>query len=645
MMAAWMLYCVLCALGLSLAAALAERALLAGRGPVRHVWLGAVILSLVVPVVAFRYAPRSVANAPSSVGQDLGADEPVAGSPTTDAQSNSAPTSAVTQAPASITASRINWRAVAARADQPLTIAWLVLSLALALHFVVGLAVLARTRRAWGPRVVLGVPVLVSERTGPALVGAVSPAIVVPEWVLALESPQLALMLRHEQEHQRAHDGQLLFAAQLALIAMPWNVALWWQILRLRVAVELDCDARVLRDADARSYGNLLLEVVRPRAALVPMGVASFAERATQLERRIRVMAQLRNRGLRGARVLAACVVLAAVTIAWIAPRPPVPTPSVVQAPVVPVVAAPPPRDTSASRSVPLAQGTVKPRPDTVQAAPPATASAITPADSVRPDSAGPRKAPSDSSAASNVPAPMPVVPGLGGRGLAGNSAQLPDQIFSRLFDSIPLTPDQQAKARDVIAKLIRDQAAQQDSMAPAMAAYTSASAALRVARDSVLMSLLSSDADRAALAARLAQPPGGGRRGGGGQPNGQAPAGGGRSNVPPGAPPGAGGRSGPGGALPDSAALADAAFTRLFEGIVLTPDQESRARAAIMKTQTDQRALVPPRIPQLVALRPFQPTVLVEAKSDSALMALLTNDADRQKLRARIVNPPPNLR
>ena len=44
MIAAWMLYCVLCALGLSLAAAAAEHTLLAERVPFRHVWTVAVLL-------------------------------------------------------------------------------------------------------------------------------------------------------------------------------------------------------------------------------------------------------------------------------------------------------------------------------------------------------------------------------------------------------------------------------------------------------------------------------------------------------------------------------------------------------------------------------------------------------------------------
>lgn len=81
-------------------------------------------------------------------------------------------------------------------------------------------------------------------------------------------------------------------------------------------------------------------------------------------------------------------------------------------------------------------------------------------------------------------------------------------------------------------------------------------------------------------------------------------------------------------------------AFARFFDGVALTADQEARARAAIARMQSEQRALVPPAIPQVAALRPPN-SVLIEAKSDSALVAVLTNDADRQKLRSRIVSPP----
>jgi beta-lactamase regulating signal transducer with metallopeptidase domain len=54
----------------------------------------------------------------------------------------------------------------------------------------------------------------------------------------------------------------LLFLASLPLILMPWNLAMWWQLRRLCLAVELDCDNRVVAAlGDATAYGELLLKV------------------------------------------------------------------------------------------------------------------------------------------------------------------------------------------------------------------------------------------------------------------------------------------------------------------------------------------------------------------------------------------------
>ncbi len=317
MIAQWMLYCVVCALGLSLAAVVAEQTLLAGRVPVRHVWTLAVLLSLVVPAVAYRVASRPTATIVAV------ADDPALATATlADSLASTSPVAAVHAQP---TAPRWNLRSALTRADAPLAIAWLTLSSALIAHFLCGTIALAWMRRWWRRDTVQGIDVLVSEATGPALVGALSPAIVVPEWTLAMDAAQVGLMLRHEQEHRRARDGQLLTLAHFALIAMPWNVALWWQLMRLRVAVELDCDARVLRDADARSYGDLLLEVARPRRRLALMGATAFAERASQLERRIKAIGERRGSASRRARLGAAAVGVVVVSAAWVAPRPPAP--------------------------------------------------------------------------------------------------------------------------------------------------------------------------------------------------------------------------------------------------------------------------------------------------------------------------------
>jgi hypothetical protein len=106
-----------------------------------------------------------------------------------------------------------------------------------------------------------------------------------------------ALVLEHEREHLRAGDPRLLAAGLLCAVLMPWNPAVWWQLRRLRLAVEVDCDARVLRrrGADVRAYGSVLLEVGR-RAGRTRLPAAAFSEPASSLERRIRIMTAPRVR-------------------------------------------------------------------------------------------------------------------------------------------------------------------------------------------------------------------------------------------------------------------------------------------------------------------------------------------------------------
>ena len=51
---------------------------------------------------------------------------------------------------------------------------------------------------------------------------------------------------RHVLEASHGRDPLVLHAAALLALVTPWNLALWWLNRRLRLAVELDCDARVL---------------------------------------------------------------------------------------------------------------------------------------------------------------------------------------------------------------------------------------------------------------------------------------------------------------------------------------------------------------------------------------------------------------
>ena len=480
-------------------------------------------------------------------------------------------------------------------------------------------------RRVWRRETVLGVPVLVSNEMGPALVGAVSPAIVVPEWALAMDPAQIALMLRHEQEHRRAGDGRLLAAAHLALVVMPWNVALWWQLLRLRVAVELDCDARVLRDADARSYGDLLLEVARPRRRPRLIAVTAFAERASQLERRIRFVARQRDRAARGTRVGAALVALATVTAAWVSPKPSVPARAVT--PTAPRGA--PQRDTMPATPV--------------ESHIPQRRYAFNDEHIVKHSTSRPAKRASDG-AAPAIQAPATPLP-----------PQQPDSLFHMLFNGIALTPEQAALARGLVAKL--EKADYDRSMMELKLLVSDVQGRIQLVqhRDSTLLAIVSDDSSRALLRSRLIPPNaafgggvGGGRRGGGGSgvPGG---VGGGAS----GGVGGAGARGGSaapalrlvpgggrgGGAAPSVDEMSEIIYQRLFDGITLSPAQSDAALIAIRDAEQQSRDRAQRLPPQArIRLRSTPGGVVVDSASAAQLIGLLSSDADRATLASRLV-------
>jgi beta-lactamase regulating signal transducer with metallopeptidase domain len=148
--------------------------------------------------------------------------------------------------------------------------------------------------------------------------------IVVPRWVLALPGPQRRYVLRHEDEHRRSRDALLLFAASLAVVLTPWNLALYWQLRRLRLAVEMDCDARVVRAlGDAPAYGALLLDIAQAasRAPRPRRLQPAFLGGADSLEARLRrLVGPARPRG--AARVLAPLAAAFLLLLALTVPHP-----------------------------------------------------------------------------------------------------------------------------------------------------------------------------------------------------------------------------------------------------------------------------------------------------------------------------------
>lgn len=258
---AWFTYSVVVGLLVGLSSWAAESALRAAGRPGRWAWVGGLAVSALIPLVALLGSmewAQSVAMTP--------------------------PTSVIPLVPLAVVAESAGSRW---SVDGLLLVTWVVL-------VVVGLAQIVRLNRAvergraaGARRRVYGMDVVVTRGLGPAVWGVRRPAILMPEWTLGLDTRYRRLMLLHEGEHARAGDGRLVLACLLLAALVPWNLALWWQLARLRSAVELDCDERVLRRVrDPLNYGGLLLEVGRRRSGPV-LGVA-LVERMPILERRLR---------------------------------------------------------------------------------------------------------------------------------------------------------------------------------------------------------------------------------------------------------------------------------------------------------------------------------------------------------------------
>ncbi|MEO7361481.1 MAG: M56 family metallopeptidase [Gemmatimonadaceae bacterium] len=209
-----------------------------------------------------------------------------------------------------------------AQFDTPLLILW---GVAVAIGcFICVSAVwrMSRTRPLWKTEHVDDTPVLVSHDIGPALVGVMQYSIVVPQWAYSLETGARRLLLTHEREHARKYDPLLLAAAALAVVIAPWNVFNWLFFRRLHLAVELDCDQRVLRaHPDARVYAALLLDVAE-RVLPSVMPAAAFVEHGASLETRLNAMTEKKKpfRGVRASVALVASVTLTAA--ACVMPRP-----------------------------------------------------------------------------------------------------------------------------------------------------------------------------------------------------------------------------------------------------------------------------------------------------------------------------------
>ena len=302
-MAMWMLWAATVTLLLGASAHLGERILRDLRWAVRWVWLGA--LAGAVALQLWGLVRRPVAETVSRI-------EPGATASSIDVA----------------WLATVQQRAVRAMPvipeplDDLLVVGWIVGAMVLTFSMLVGLHRLQARAATWESTEVEGDEVLVSPDFGPALLGVVSPKIVVPSWALGLSSQKLRLVHLHEAEHRAARDSLMLFVAALVATMTPWNPGSWWILRRIHAAVEMDCDQRVLKaGAPRQAYAKLLLDIGSARGrSRVP--VLALARDRSLLERRMRMMMNRVSPISSGRSMAAGALAIALVSVACEMPVP-----------------------------------------------------------------------------------------------------------------------------------------------------------------------------------------------------------------------------------------------------------------------------------------------------------------------------------
>jgi beta-lactamase regulating signal transducer with metallopeptidase domain len=307
-MLSWMLYSVVVSLLMGLAALALERSAQIRRRPARWLWGTCMIASL-----AILFIPSKVSvQIPETTHTDLATSSEILRPPQTTAIETSRftlPIIGTDQTPLSNGVSTLlDW-------------IWRMASMALALVILASGAHLSWRRRRWDRGHMAGTAVYISEDSGPAVVGFFRPHIVVPRWLTKLSADEQELVIAHERSHLAAYDTQLLTIAVCLLACMPWNLMLWWQLRRLRLAIEIDCDARVLSlGYPVARYSEILIAVGERQSASYAMTMARYGSKSF-LEQRIHNMLRKKTRYARVSALALACLgVGLAVCAAEVAP-------------------------------------------------------------------------------------------------------------------------------------------------------------------------------------------------------------------------------------------------------------------------------------------------------------------------------------
>lgn len=160
--------------------------------------------------------------------------------------------------------------------------------------------------------------------TGPALVGALRPRIVVPsDFDNRFDGNERAMILAHEGMHARRGDSYWNLLAMMVVSIFWFHPLAWWALSAFRRDQELACDAGVLRSQKGkrRCYANAMLKT-QSAVSLLPVGCAWSP--GHPLTERIAMLKQAppgKARRLSGV-VLMAVIIPLSVSIAYAASAP-----------------------------------------------------------------------------------------------------------------------------------------------------------------------------------------------------------------------------------------------------------------------------------------------------------------------------------
>ncbi len=262
---------------LGIAALLLERILRSHHGATRFPWLLAMLASFFLPLLVSwigEHLATRQAEAPATVALNGSVHIPHRGTSWIDLGANSISTDDHQ------------------RRDRIVLWLWAASTVITSAFAMVSIWKLRWQRRGWRQGTMSGAAVLIAPDVGPAVLGVFRPQIVVPEWLVSAPLDTQHHVIAHECAHVQARDSALLALSMVPILLAPWNALLWWHAHRLRMAIEVDCDRRVLSHGlDMRRYAEVLVQFGLRRGSLLG-AMASMSESPSTLERRITLMAQ-----------------------------------------------------------------------------------------------------------------------------------------------------------------------------------------------------------------------------------------------------------------------------------------------------------------------------------------------------------------